>query len=110
MSLEQGEDIKQAFIKKVLSAKAVQNKALKEAKAWNLLLSPRGEFIISQALCLAVKELKSRPPTRQEPNNVQDMETLIEGLFPIFRAMETALEAEMKKDWAKLQPHEETPA
>lgn len=61
-------------------------------KAINLLQSMRGQYIISQALCLAIKTINSRPRELQEPSNVLDMEFLVQNLFPIYRAVESAEE------------------
>jgi hypothetical protein len=61
-------------------------------KAINLLQSMRGQYIISQALCLAIKMINCRPPELQEPSNVKDMEFLVQNLFPIYRAVESAEE------------------
>jgi hypothetical protein len=58
--------------------------------ALKLLQSVRGQYIVSQALCLAIKEINSRPPEQREPSNVADMEFLVEHLFPIYRAVEEA--------------------
>jgi hypothetical protein len=58
--------------------------------AVKFLNSMRGQYILSQALCLAIKEINSREPHRREPSNVADMEFLLENLFPIYRAVEQA--------------------
>lgn len=62
----------------------------KREKALALLQSARGQYIISQALCLAIKAINCRPVELQEPSNVADMEFLIEHLFPIYRVVEEA--------------------
>lgn len=49
--------------------------------------SPRGHYIISQALCVAVDELRSRPQRERQNSNIQDMEYLIENAFPIYRSV-----------------------
>lgn len=54
--------------------------------------SMRGKYIISQALCLAIKYFKTLPQIQQEPSNMRDMEYLIDNLFPIYRAVESAEE------------------
>lgn len=61
-------------------------------EAVKFLQSPRGQYIISQALCLAIKEINNRPKTEQEPSNVADMEYLVEALFPLYRAVEATKE------------------
>ncbi len=66
-------------------------------KAINFCNSIRGKYIISQALCLAVKEINSRPQHAQEPSNVADMEYLIEQLFPLYRVVETGREEFVKQ-------------
>ena len=51
--------------------------------SWLLLNSERGNYLISQALVLAIKDLKKVPKPRREVSNIQDMEVLLE-LFPIY--------------------------
>jgi len=60
------------------------------AEAMAFLLSARGNFIVSQALVLAIRTIKSRPKTFQEPSNVADMEYLLDTLFPIYKAVEAS--------------------
>ena len=55
--------------------------------------SPRGHYIISQALCIAVDELRSRPQRERQDSNIQDMEFLIENAFPIYRSVDNWKEA-----------------
>ena len=52
--------------------------------------SMRGQFIIGQALVLAIKEINSRPEVEREPSNVADMAFLVDNLFPMYRAVSTA--------------------
>jgi len=44
-----------------------------------------GNYIISQALCIAVDKLRSKPAKEREESNIMDMEYLIEHAFPIYR-------------------------
>jgi hypothetical protein len=56
-----------------------------------LLSSPRGRFIISQALVLAIESIEARPKKRQEPSNVNDMKSLL-TLFPLYKVVQQAEE------------------
>lgn len=49
--------------------------------AWELLNSPRGIYIMSQALHYAMKTMSAEPPERKEVSNIQDMEILRETFF-----------------------------
>ena len=61
-------------------------------RAVALAQSMRGQYIISQALCLAIWAINSRPIELQEPSNVADMEFLVQHLFPIYRVVELSEE------------------
>lgn len=68
--------------------------------AGRLLNSERGHYIISQALVVAIKQLKKVPIPHREISNIQDMEMLLE-LFPIYAAVEnvkTQQFADFKKE------------
>lgn len=55
-------------------------------KATALLSSMRGQYVMSQALDIAVQELKKETdPALRKSDNIQDMELLIDGLFPMAR-------------------------
>jgi len=47
----------------------------------DLVNSLRGNYIVSQALALAIQSLKAVPKPRQEVSNIQDMEMLREAKF-----------------------------
>jgi len=70
-------------------------------KAVALAQSMRGQFILSQALCLAIKTINSRPMELQEPSNVADMEFLVQHLFPIYRVVELS-----EDQYAQLKPED----
>ena len=65
----------------------------------------RGQFIISQALCLGIKTLKKYEDKTSilysigeaEPSNRMDMELLLDA-FPLYGVMEPDLWKEMKDD------------
>ena len=58
---------------------------MKDVKACEFAASMRGQYIISQALCLAIDKLNEvQPEVMREKSNISDMEYLIENLFPIF--------------------------
>tara|TARA_R110002074_G_scaffold379772_1_gene558139 strand:+ start:1853 stop:2188 length:336 start_codon:yes stop_codon:yes gene_type:complete len=52
-------------------------------EAYELLQSMRGQYIIGQALYLAISKLKEVPKERREISNMADMELLAEQLFNI---------------------------
>ena len=58
-----------------------------------LFSSLRGQYIISQALCVAIKTLKKVKKPYREESNIQDMEILLETIFPLYKGVK---EAEMK--------------
>ena len=63
--------------------------------------SIRGQYIISQALYLAIESIKARTILKQEPSNMADMQFLLDNLFPIFKSV---AEAEKKlKIWNDLE-------
>jgi len=69
------------------------NKLSEEEKrkiALSLLNSPRGHFIISQALYVAVETLKKVKPPHREESNIEDMEILMETLFPLYKYVKEA--------------------
>ena len=55
-------------------------------KAMEFATSPRGQLIISQALCVAIKTMNEVSPTHlKESSNIADMEFLRDELFPVFK-------------------------
>jgi hypothetical protein len=50
-----------------------------------LLVSFRGQFIISQALSKAMDRMKEVKPPYREESNIEDMEILHETVFPIYQ-------------------------
>lgn len=71
----------------------VENKEEKMEKAAKMANSTRGQYIISQALCIAIDELKKVPEPHTKHPDIADMEYLRDTLFPIFH---TVREAENK--------------
>ena len=69
-------------------------------QATEFLTSLRGQYIISQALCLAIVKMNDdtagRPHMREE-SNISDMEYLRDELFPIYKAVQT-LDAAVRDD------------
>ena len=48
--------------------------------------SARGQLIMSQALCVAIKTMNEVSPTHlKESSNIKDMEYLRDELFPVFK-------------------------
>lgn len=86
-----------------------------QIKATEFLGSMRGQYIISQALCLAIKEMKKVKEPHTEHSNICDMEYFVETLFPICRlieGVEEKREKEIKKMKEKedMKPNEENTA
>lgn len=49
-----------------------------------LAQSPRGQYILSQALTIAIKTMEAVEPPRREVSNIEDMRFIRDNLFPIF--------------------------
>ena len=65
----------------------------KEWSATDFASSVRGQYIISQALCLAIEKLNEiQPEHMREQSNISDMEYLRDELFPIYKAVQCAQE------------------
>ena len=48
----------------------------KRQYALKLLSTPRGIYIVSQALAVAIKAMKAKPEPQREISNIEDMEVL----------------------------------
>jgi hypothetical protein len=58
-----------------------------QTKAYEFFGSMRGQWIVSQALSLAIRSLKQvQPEVMQEQSNISDMQYLIDNLFPQFQS------------------------
>ena len=66
----------------------MSNKELNECAEFANSL--RGQYIISQALAIAIKQLKSVPEKRREASNIADLEYLLDGVFPLFKVQAEA--------------------
>ena len=58
----------------------------RQKKAMALMQSTRGQFVVSEALCLAIETLKNGED-RDESNDIADMELLL-ALFPLYRSLQ----------------------
>lgn len=67
----------------------------KEQEVLKFLGSPRGQYIVGQALAIAVKELEKVDEGLQEKSNIQDMKFLGENLFKAGYATHTMLTPEL---------------
>ena len=65
--------------KKVLEEKELKTKALE------FIITPRGWYIIGQALHIAIETLRKVPSPYTELSNISDMEFLEENLFSLFK-------------------------
>ena len=66
-----------------------------------LLATPRGEYILSQALTVAIEHMEADTSTQREPSNIADMRLLRDELFPLFAITQRAT-----ADWRALQRRE----
>jgi len=62
------------------------SQSMKRQIALQLLQSARGNYLISQALSIAVEQLRKVEQPYREESNAQDMEILLEILFPLYPA------------------------
>jgi len=63
-------------------------------KAFAFSTSMRGQFIIGQALCLAIDMLNAVEPEHlKEQSNIADMEYLRDNLYPMFMVVQQTTEA-----------------
>ena len=53
--------------------------------AYKFSMSPRGEYLISQALVIAIEQLKAVPDRQREDSNIADMEYLLDAVYPLFK-------------------------
>ena len=60
------------------------SKEQKVLTARKLFASMRGQYIIGQALYVAIKELDKVPGAMKEVSNIEDMKLLMQTLFPIY--------------------------
>jgi hypothetical protein len=68
--------------------------------ALEFLNTLRGQYIMGQALWLAIQTIEARPKIEREPSNVADMRFLMQNLFPMYRDIMVAqkeLQAYRKK-------------
>jgi len=61
---------------------------MKNKKAIEFASSVRGQYIISQALCVAIDKMSEVPDQMRENSNIDDMEFLRDELFPIYKAVQ----------------------
>jgi hypothetical protein len=61
---------------------------MNRAKAIEFMNSMRGQYIMSQALTVAIDTMKQVEPPHTEFSNIADMEYLRDEIFPIFKAVE----------------------
>lgn len=65
----------------------------KKIEAAKFANTVRGQYIIGQALFLAIQSIEARPKIEQEPSNVADMRFLMENLFPTYSDIQKAFQA-----------------
>ena len=67
----------------------------KEQEVLKFLGTPRGQYIVGQALAIAVKELEKVESPKQEKSNIADMKFLGEELFKAGYMTHTMLSADV---------------
>ncbi len=64
-------------------------------KAFAFSTSMRGQYIISQALCLAIDMMSAVEPEQlKEQSNISDMEYLRDNIYPMFHIVQQTTEKE----------------
>ena len=63
---------------------------IRDQLALTLHDSARGHLVISRALYIALGELRKAPEDQQEQSNIEDIEMLIEGVYPEWAAIKEA--------------------
>ena len=63
------------------------DKDQKKKLAIEFLSSVRGQYILSQALCLAIEKLESVDGVHKEVSNINDMKLLLDHVFPIYKGI-----------------------
>lgn len=59
----------------------------KQLKAYEFAASLRGQFILSQALVLAIKSLEQAEGVHKEVSNISDMQFLLDHMFPMYKGV-----------------------
>jgi len=59
----------------------------KRRLAAELVSSARGRFIMAQALYVASSAMSDAPAQKRETSNIEDMQMILESLFPEFDAL-----------------------
>jgi hypothetical protein len=70
--------------------------------AINLVQSPRGQYIMSQALTIAIAALQDVEPPMREISNIDDMTTIRDELFPLYIECHGEFITEYRKLTARL--------
>ncbi len=70
---------------------------MNQQEALQFLGSPRGQYIVGQALAIAVAELEKVEEPLQEKSNIGDMKSLGESLFKAGYATHTMLSTDLLK-------------
>ena len=58
--------------------------------ALNFMLSPRGQYIMGQALWISIDTMKRVPAPYTEHSNIADMEFIMDSVFPMFAQVKKA--------------------
>ena len=68
----------------------------KKQAAVELLNSPRGMYLLAQALYEAIKALRKVPAPMTPHNNINEMELILNTLFPSHKALLEGIHGEIK--------------
>ena len=85
----------------------MSNHTKEQAAALSFMATPRGRFILSQALYYAIGVLKAVPTPFREASNISDMQFLRETLFGLFDESLAAMAAEAAAKAEKIVAEEE---
>jgi len=66
-------------------------KTEKQKQVMDFLVSPRGQYIVSQALYKAIEHMREVEEDWQEKSNIADMQYLLDEVFPMFKTMSQAM-------------------
>lgn len=67
------------------------DKSQRREIAIKLFMSDRGQYLVSEALYTAIEVMRKVPKERREVSNIEDMEILLEELFPLYKMVKDAI-------------------
>ena len=82
----------------------------KFSTARDFFTSTRGQYIVGQALHIAIEALESVEGAHKEVSNISDMKFIKEELFPMYSALQTESQWKAKLIYKGLEELEESKA